>query len=1014
MSFTIQRTEQFLKILKDSIEQKKITINNIKYHEGREKKDKWNDFPVKGYWGKHDAWYWFSAEFTVPEEYDNKCVKMHLKTGYNNCWNKLDPQFLVYVNGKVIQGLDSNHQTFSITNHAHAGEKYYIEFEAHSNREYDVSFQESPLQFVLYSFCPNDDAEHLYYDLSVAKQVAEMYPPENVLRIRIENYLTNTLNLLDCRVPSSLEYFASIKKAIEYIDGEFYEKYCGHDDAIADCIGHTHIDVAWMWRINQTRAKAVRSFATELQLMNEYPEHKFSSSQPQLYQFVKEDCPEIYEQIKNRVIEGRWEPEGAMWLECDCNLSSGESLIRQILHGKRFMMQEFGIDSKVLWLPDVFGYSAALPQILKKSNVDTFVTSKIYWSETNRFPYDTFIWKGIDGTEIFSQFITCSNSSVGLGDKDNFDSSYSSKMTPLSLAKGWDVYQQKSINNEILVSFGYGDGGGGVTREMLENNRRMQYGIPGTPKSRITTITDAIARIKKNVDGKHIPKWFGELYLELHRGTYTSMAQNKRYNRLSEFLLQQTETVLLMNQQLTGASYNKNEMYDSWTTVLLNQFHDIIPGSSIKEVYEDSEKEYKELIFKNTHHFDKAVDELADNCSESGIFIYNPIGITRSGIVEFEGKQYYVEDVPAYGWKVISEADVDTAKALEATSSHLENDFFSIDINEKGNITRIYDKVNARDVLTNGLCGNVLQAFDDHPRTYDNWEISDYYKEKMWEIDDVISVESMKESSLSASIKIRKRFLNSEIVQIITIYRDMARIDFDTDIDWKEHHILLKTAFPVDVISDKATYEIQYGAVERPTHENTSWDAAKFEVCAHKWADYAEPNYGVALMNDCKYGYDIHDGVMRLTLIKCGTYPNPEADVGNHKFRYSLMPHSGSWREAKVVNEAYSFNCPLVARKTLGNGTLTGNYSYMQANKSNIIISTIKEACDSKDVIVRVYESCGERTETTIITGFKIDMVSECNLIETEIVSDLESTDNSFNFLMKPFEIKTFKIKCTG
>lgn len=307
-----------------------------------------------------------------------------------------------------------------------------------------------------------------------------------------------------------------------------------------------------------------------------------------------------------------------------------------------------------------------------------------------------------------------------------------------------------------------------------------------------------------------------------------------------------------------------------------------------------------------------------------------------------------------------------------------------------------------------------MQAFDDHPRTYDNWEISDYYKEKMWEIDDVISVESMKESSLSASIKIRKRFLNSEIVQIITIYRDMARIDFDTDIDWKEHHILLKTAFPVDVISDKATYEIQYGAVERPTHENTSWDAAKFEVCAHKWADYAEPNYGVALMNDCKYGYDIHDGVMRLTLIKCGTYPNPEADVGNHKFRYSLMPHSGSWREAKVVNEAYSFNCPLVARKTLGNGTLTGNYSYMQANKSNIIISTIKEACDSKDVIVRVYESCGERTETTIITGFKIDMVSECNLIETEIVSDLESTDNSFNFLMKPFEIKTFKIKCTG
>lgn len=1012
MSFTVQRTEQFLKILSDSIEQKRMRISDVKYLEGREKNGVWEKFSENGYWGKNDTWFWFCAEFAIPEEYDNKSVKMRLKTGREGQWNALNPQFLVYVNGKAIQALDTNHRTFCLSKEAKTGEKYYIEFEAYSGREHNnISFQDCPLQFELSSYCHNYEAERLYYDLSVAKQAAEMYPENNTYRLRIENYLTNALNLLDCRIPSSQEYFVSVKQATEYMDREFYGKYCGHEDVIADCIGHTHIDVAWLWRTSQTRAKAVRSFATELALMDEYPEHRFSSSQPQLYQYVKEDNPEIYERIKSRIKEGRWEVEGAMWLEADCNLTSGESLIRQILHGKRFMMQEFGVDSKVLWLPDVFGYSAALPQILKKSGVDTFVTSKIHWNDTNHFPYDTFIWKGIDGTEIFVQFITGSEPDAKLGDNENFFSTYNSKMHPLSLAKGWEIYQQKNINNEILVSFGYGDGGGGVTREMIENNRRMRCGIPGTPRSRITTIADAVSRIKKNVAGKNIPKWFGELYLELHRGTYTSMARNKYYNRLSEFLLQSTETALLMKQKLTGEEYSKEELYDSWTTILLNQFHDIIPGSSIKEVYEDSEKEYKELIDRNMTHYDDAVEVLADNCSKDGIFIYNPIGIRRSGIAEFEGRKYYIKDVPAYGWKVINEETDKNTADITVTPSLMENDFFLIKLNEKGNLTRIYDKNNRREVLTEGQCGNVLQAFDDHPWMYDNWELSNYYREKMWEIDNVISIEPAEKTQVSASLKIRRKFLNSEIVQLITIYRDIARIDFDTEADWKEHHIFVKAAFPVDILSDKATYEIQYGAVERPTHMNTSWDAAKFEVCSHKWADYGEPNYGVALINDCKYGYDIHDGVMRLSLIKCGTDPNPEADIGYHRFRYSLMPHGGSWREAGVVNEAYSFNCPLIAKRASGGGNLKEVYSFIQADKPNVIISTVKEACDSEDIIVRMYESCGERTEVTISVGVAVERVVESNLIETEDICDAELTGNSFKCQIKPFEIKTFRLK---
>ena len=631
LNFVLPRTNQFLNILKQSIIQNPQLLD-VEYHEGREKDGIWQPFPPGAYWGKHDTWYRFHADFTVPSQYAGHYVRVQLRTCREDIWNAINPQVLVRVNGQIIQALDSNHNSFPLSFSAEAGTQYRLDFEVYSGREVgNRSFQDLPAQFELTVYCHNRDAERLYYDLFAAYKAAALYPETDYRRIQIEQYLTQALNLLDCRIPNSAEYFASIRDAIRFMQEEFYGKFCNDDTVIANCIGHTHIDVAWMWQLEQTRAKAVRSFSTELALMEEYPEHFFMSSQPQLYAYVKEDAPEVYDRIRQRVKEGRWEVEGAMWLEADCNLTSGESLIRQILHGKRFMQREFGINSHILWLPDVFGYSAALPQILRKTGVDTFVTSKIHWNETNHFPYDTFNWKGIDGSEVFTQYILCGTEWMKLGDGDTY-STYTGEVMPIAQAKGWEMYQQKALNNELLNTVGFGDGGGGVTREMLEMNRRMRHGIPGTPKTRITTAEDALSRIRKKVVGKKLPTWFGELYFELHRGTYTSMAKNKHYNRRSEYLLQQLEAEALTEKILLGSPYPKQELYDDWQTVLLNQFHDIIPGSSIREVYADSERQYQDLLRRNSQKQTAILQRLAENVSGSGLLVYNPTGISRSGL----------------------------------------------------------------------------------------------------------------------------------------------------------------------------------------------------------------------------------------------------------------------------------------------------------------------------------------------------------------------------------------------
>lgn len=1049
MYFTEKKVNRLLEELSSYIysDSEKITAYKMKTGDFKGGEDvslddsSWSSYEEGMKWGGRDVTCWFRTQFGVPAKYAGKTLVYEVKTGREGQWDAVNPQFIVYVNGRLIQGLDVNHRHIVLAEEAKEDDIYNIALHAYSGMHETMVELSSSISVL------NKEVEKLYFDLKVPHDIAALLEVEDKKRIDILNYVNEAFNIIDFRKPFSKEFYASVKASINYIETEFYGKYCGCEDVTVQAVGHTHIDVAWLWTLGQTRKKAARSFSTVLNLMKQYPEYIFMSSQPQLYKFIKEDYPELYEEIKERVKEGRWEPEGAMWLEADCNLSSGESLVRQVLFGTRFFENEFGVKNKILWLPDVFGYSAALPQILKKSGIDYFMTTKISWNEYNKLPYDTFMWKGIDGTEILTHFITSERYQDVSKDHRT---TYNSDLSPSEVMGSWLRYQQKDLNNEVLVCYGYGDGGGGPTKEMLEYARRMEKGIPGSPKVKLGNSLDFFRKLEKKASGKkRLPKWVGELYLEYHRGTYTSMARNKKFNRKSEFLYQDAELLSVINSYAAGnGQYPQNRINAGWETVLLNQFHDILPGSSIKEVYEESKKQYLDILDKGRILTESAIAGITGkiNTKETSVVVFNQLSFDRSDVVTFElpdgfenvevydcngrsmpvqtdnsGKQgrralFFAEKIPAKGYKsfILRKTAANTSStqsALKAEKEGLSNRFFDIKLDDNANITSIYDKINNREVLQANKRANVIQAFEDKPITFDAWDINIYYQEKMWEVNDVESIELVENGPVRSCVKIRRRFLDSTIDQNIYVYNDIPRIDFENVIDWKEKQILLKAAFPVDVHADKASYEIQYGNVERATHWNTSWDYAKFEVCAHKWADLSEDGYGISLMNDCKYGHDIKDGVMRLTLLKSAILPNVDADREVHEFTYSLYPHAGNWRDAGTVHMAYALNCPMYVKvEEAHEGSLPSEFSLVRLDSDNVVVEVVKKAEDSDDVIIRLYECYNRRTNVELTFFKKLSEVWECDMLENGIET-VNVEGNGFKFHIKPYEIKTFKLK---
>lgn len=992
----------------------------------------WREFKTGDLWGGKDCHGWFKCSVEVPESFAGQTIALNFHT-FEEGWDATNPQFILYVNGEQIQGVDINHREIILTHDAVPGTKYEIDLHAYAGMLADKKATLHGKLVVI-----DMAARELYWNIKVPVDVCKELDKEDKNRIDMITVLNDAINLIDLRRPKSKEYDESVKITNEFLNDKFYGELCGHEDVVATCVGHTHIDVAWLWTVAQTREKVARSFSTVIKLMEEYPEYIFMSSQPQLYKFLKEDHPGIYEKVKEKIKEGVWEPEGAMWLEADCNVTSGESLVRQIMHGKRFFKEEFNVDNKILWLPDVFGYSAAIPQILKKSDVDYFMTTKIAWNQFNKIPMDTFMWQGMDGSEVLTHFIstTCPGQ-----EKESHFTTYNGHIQPDAIMGAWRRYQNKNINNDVLVSFGWGDGGGGATLEMLENGRRLAKGIPGAPRVKMGTSLDYFKRLEEKVGGNDkLPKWVGELYLEYHRGTYTSMARNKRDNRVCENLYTAAEKVNSF-AMLYGKDYPQKNINDSWETVLLNQFHDIIPGSSIKEVYDVTEVEYKELIENGNDILEKGLEHVAANINlkDRSVVVSNTLGFDRDDIAVFEipegmknvavldanGEElvcqrvennkaiFFAKGIPANGHKSfkIVEGSKEVKSDVVLTKELAENRFFTIKFDEKGQITSFVEKATNREVLKDGAIGNEIQAFEDKPMCFDNWDIDIYYKEKMWKIDDVQSIEIIETGAVRNTLRIERKFLESTIVQKVYIYNDIPRVDFDSNIDWKESDIVVKAAFPVEVNANEATYEIQYGNVTRSTHNNTSWDVAQFEVCGHKWADISEGDFGVSMLNNCKYGHDIKDGNMRLTLLKSSCDPNPDADKEVHNLTYSIYAHEGTWKEANTAQMAYALNTPLYAKvEEAHDGDLSEELSLVKVNKENIMIEVIKKAEDSDHLVVRMYEFHNKRTTANLEFFKDIQEICECNLIERDLET-LVSDGKTVEFTIKPYEIKTFKLK---
>lgn len=972
------------------------------------------------HWYGPDEHYWFKADMTVPDSFDGRPLWLYVRTQIDEWDDGKNPQFLLYVDGEVVQGIDMNHREVLLTRSARAGQTYRLDLQSYTgtlHTEFNLIVEMQEI---------DPEIAGLYWDMQVPLSAFSRLEEDGASRRELTRALNGAVNLLDLRTPYSDAFYASVREAREYLKTNLYEALGGHDDVIATCIGHTHIDVAWWWTVAQTREKVCRSFATVLKLMDEYPHYRFMSSQPQLYAFLKERHPELYARIRQRVAEGRWEPEGGMWVEADCNLTSGESLVRQFIHGKRFFKDEFGVDCRILWLPDVFGYSGALPQIMKQCGLQYFMTTKLAWNQFNKMPYDTFRWRGIDGTEILTHLIT----TLGVGQPvKNFFTTYNGMLHPDALIGGWQRYQQKEINNDILVSYGYGDGGGGPTRAMLENSDRMEKGVTGLPRVRQAFARTYFDELNARVQGsKRLPVWEGELYFEYHRGTYTSMARNKRSNRKAELHMMDLELLSVLAQD--RLPYPAQEMDGMWKTILLNQFHDILPGSSIHEVYEVTKREYEALERQISVLRGERLAALA--APSDAVTVFNTKGfasdeavclgqLDAAALVDADGARYPVQQtaegavaflpaLPAKGWRAYSvsnQPEPCAAPFALADDHHLETPYYTVELDENGLLSRLYDKENRREVLRPGQRGNLMRMYEDKPIYYDNWDIDIYYTEKYWDVTELTSLRWTDVGAVSATLELERCVSSSLIRQKIRFYANSRRIDFETYVDWHEHQHLLKVHFPVDVHTDEATFEIQFGNLKRKVHTNTSWDVARFESCGQKWMDLSEGHYGVSLLNDCKYGHSVKDGCIGLTLIKSGIEPNPTTDQEEHFFTYALYPHAEGWQQAGTVREAYRLNQPALSVRGGQAGT---EYSLASVQPANVILETVKQAEDGDGVIVRLYETENARTEACLTWNRPIASVEECNCIE-EKQADAAFDSACIPFVIKPYEIKTFRIR---
>jgi len=953
-------------------------------------------------WGELWGCAWFKFTGVVPESFSGREIGALIDLNGEGCvWKDGVPW--VGLTNKIHWDLRSGKYFVPLFMKAKGGEAVDLLVEAGANGLFGSGQKDYRLKQTEI-VCVDRNAWKLDLDIKVLIDLLEVLETNSPRKNKIMFGLNEICNYWNAG--------KGIEKCLE-ISAELLSQPANSSSLTAYSIGHAHLDLAWLWPIRETRRKGGRTFATALKLLEEYPDYKFGASQPQLYEWIKSDYPELYEKIKAAVKDGRWEVQGAMWVEPDMNITSGESLVRQCLYGKKFFRDEFGIDVKNLWLPDVFGYSAALPQILKKCGVDFFMTQKISWNETNIFPHHTFIWQGIDGTRILTHFLPTID--------------YNLANLPSQLIASEKRYAQNDVSNEFLNLYGIGDGGGGPSRDHIELGLRQQN-LEGTPKFKFSFAEDFFERISRIPENK-LPVWAGELYLELHRGTYTTQALIKKYNRQLEQKLHDVEFLGVI-----AGKFPKRKIDRIWKDTLLNQFHDILPGSSINWVYKDANKLSRQNLEKlNVIRKDLLISKFGNSDSGSGKFIIvNTQSWQRREIVQIsaaDGK-YWVGDgisskihtsdngvmdyevvIPALGYcsLLVEKADnefPDDFTCLKGDISYLENDLIKVEIDECGAIISIFDNEEQREVLSGKA--NLLQLWEDEPNNWGAWDINHFYRETTPENAQRISAELVRLSPLAAILKQELKIGSSSVKQEISLRKDSKLIKIENIVDWKEVHKMLRVSAEVQIQNESASCEIQFGTLKRPTHSNTSWDAAKFEVAGQRFADISQPDYGFALLNNCKYGHYIKGNILDLALLRSPQDTDKEADIHEHTFTFAYYPHEGDLIDSDTLQQAHNLNSDLIIHETAELPEQL-RYSYFQTSDNSVKIETVKPAEQGGGLILRLYETLGKSCKISLSAHQNWQKLYETNMLEED---ELELKDNSaaIELLFEPFEIRTFRI----
>ncbi|MBM3189605.1 MAG: alpha-mannosidase, partial [Chloroflexi bacterium] len=920
------------------------TMDQLRVEEARA--HRFAAMPTGMAWGAKWEYAWFRTQVVLPEAAASQRIVFRPKTG--------GIESAVYVGGVAAGAVDREHTEITLARKGVPGARYELMIESYAGHGPRVhspgpvppgreTVPEPPETQAVVGESTfgvwQEDVYQLWLDVEALIGLRDSMDPESLRVAEIDQGLRDLTVIVDFELPRE-EMLETVRACRERLR-PLLECVNGSTAPRMYAFGHSHIDVAWLWPLAETERKCVRTFGSQLAMCDEYPDYRFLQSQPHLYWMVKTKYPDLYARVKDAVQRGQFIAEGGMWVEADTNVSGGESLIRQFIHGKRFYRDEFGVECQMLWLPDVFGYSGNMPQIMRGCGIEYFATAKIFWNYNggDPFPFNNFVWEGIDGSEVLAHLVN----------------DYNSRTDVATVILRWNQRVQKDGISARLLPFGWGDGGGGPTRDHMEYVRRLRD-LEGAPKVHIAHPVDYFR--DQQAKGAFSNRYVGELYLQVHRGTYTSQARTKRGNRKSELALREAEMWAAAAGALAGYRVPLETLDTAWKKVLLNQFHDIIPGSSIHRVYEEAEASYAEVVETAQGVAAAATKALTDG--SRALTVFNSLAWPRTALVplpqgsvgavsssskplptqQMADATYVEVAVPSCGWTTVSLQGAPAsapASELSATPRSLENAHLRLAFNDRGEITSLYDKDAGRELAV-GPC-NSLKMYKDVPTSWDAWDVDSMYALTPVALDSPAAIEVLAEGPLVAQLRVTRTLNGSPMTQVISLRRGSRRVDFATELDWRESHKLLKVAFPVDVHANEAVHEIQFGHIRRPNHKSRPFDADRFEVANQKWTALMEEARGCAVLNDCKYGINVLDNSINLTLLKSPLAPDMTADKGRQVFTYAFYAWNGSFAECDLVREAYDLNCPVMTA-----AGAAGERSLFSVDSANVVIETVKPA----------------------------------------------------------------------